>query len=114
MWHNSRKKGGIIMASKISNVVARIEPEVKAQAEEIMDELGIPVSVVINMLYKQIILKKSIPFPLSRSSVPQTLDQMDKSTFDGIMQNGERQAKNGESIFADDVFKNLEREIKNG
>ena len=112
MWYNTKKKGGIIMASKTSNVVARVEPEVKAQAEEIMAELGIPVSVVINMLYKQIILKKSIPFPLSLSSAPQTLDQMDKSTFDKIMQNGERQAKNGESLVADDVFKALEREIK--
>ena len=41
------------MASKTSNVVARVEPEIKEQAEEIMAQLGIPVSVVINMLYKR-------------------------------------------------------------
>lgn len=44
------------MASKTANVMARVEPQVKEQAEEIMDMLGIPVSVVINTLYKQIIM----------------------------------------------------------
>ena len=42
------------MAAKTANVMARVEPSVKEQAEEIMDMLGIPVSVVINTLYKQI------------------------------------------------------------
>lgn len=39
------------MASKTANVMARVEPQVKEQAEEIMDMLGIPVSVVINTLH---------------------------------------------------------------
>lgn len=41
---------GDTMATKTANVVARVAPDVKAQAEEIMDQLGIPVSVVINSL----------------------------------------------------------------
>ena len=40
--------------------MARVEPNVKEQAEEIMDMLGIPVSVVINTLYKQIIMTDSL------------------------------------------------------
>ena len=58
------------MASKTANVLARVEPSVKEQAESIMSQLGIPVSVVINMLYKQIILTKSIPFSLALPSRP--------------------------------------------
>ena len=50
------------MAAKTANVMARVEPSVKQQAEEIMEMLGIPVSVVINTLYKQIIMTRSIPF----------------------------------------------------
>ena len=41
------------MATKTANVMARVEPSVKEQAEAIMDMLGIPASVVINTLYKQ-------------------------------------------------------------
>ena len=99
------------MATKTANVLARVEPDVKQQAEKIMQELGIPVSVVINMLYKQIIMKKGIPFTLSLPSAPVTLDEMDKATFNAIMENGLKQAKNGESLNAEDVFNSLHREI---
>ena len=48
------------MATKSANVLARVEPEIKEQAESIMSQLGLPASVVINALYKQIIMTKSI------------------------------------------------------
>ena len=102
------------MATKTANVLARVEPEVKQQAEEIMQELGIPVSVVINMLYKQIIIKKGIPFSLSLSGAPATLDEMDTATFNDIMEKGLTQAKNGESIDAEKVFSSLRKELLNG
>lgn len=50
------------MASKTANLYARIEPDVKEQAENILSSLGIPVSSAINMFYKQIILQRGIPF----------------------------------------------------
>lgn len=50
------------MASKTANLYARIEPNVKEQAESILSALGIPVSNAINMFYKQIILHRGIPF----------------------------------------------------
>lgn len=98
------------MATKTANVLARVEPEVKQQAEEIMSQLGIPVSVVINMLYKQIIMKKGIPFSLSLSGTPATLDEMDTATFNAIMEKGLAQAKNGESLDAEKVFSSLRKE----
>lgn len=102
------------MATKTANVLARVEPDVKEQAEEIMSQLGIPVSVVINMLYKQIIMKKAIPFSLSVSSVPTTLDEMDNAMFNSIMENGLKQAKIGNSKDMDDVFSALHKELLNG
>lgn len=52
------------MASKSANVTARVEPEIKEQAESIMNQIGVPVSVVINMLYKQIIMTQGTLFLL--------------------------------------------------
>lgn len=101
------------MATKTANVLARVEPDVKEQAEEIMSQLGIPVSVVINMLYKQIIMKKAIPFSLSVSSMPTTLDEMDITTFNSVMENGLKQSKNGNSKDANDVFSALHKELLN-
>lgn len=50
------------MAIKSANLYARIEPEVKEQAEKILSALGIPASSAINMFYKQVILHKGLPF----------------------------------------------------
>jgi len=46
------------MATKTANLYARIEPDVKNQAESILEELGIPASSAITMFYKQIILHR--------------------------------------------------------
>lgn len=40
------------MARKSANLYARIEPDVKEQAEGILAALGIPASNAINMFYK--------------------------------------------------------------
>lgn len=50
--------------AKTANLYARIEPEVKEEAENILASLGISVSSAINMFYKQIILQRGIPFDL--------------------------------------------------
>lgn len=40
---------------KDSTVSARVENTIKTEAEDIFQKLGVPVSVVINSLYRQII-----------------------------------------------------------
>ena len=93
--------------AKTSNITARVEPDVKEKAEEIMAELGIPVSVVINMLYKQIILTKSIPFSISIPTPIKSLDEMSKEEFDAVMKAGYEDAVLGKSSPADSVFSEL-------
>ena len=104
-------KGGIIMATKIANVLDRVEPEIKEQAESIMSKLGLPASVVINALYKQIIMTESIPFSLSLPKKPATLDSMDTEKFNSIMKKGLAQAESNQSRPIADVFADLRREI---
>ena len=100
------------MASKTANVMARVEPQVKEQAEEIMDMLGIPVSVVINTLYKQIIMTRSIPFSLSIPKVPVARDELDDAAFYAMMERGLKEAKADQSRLASDVFADLKREMQ--
>ena len=70
------------MATKTANVTARIQPNIKEQAEAILDRLGIPVSVFINMTYRQVIMRDGVPFSLdipdkivTRDSITQGLDE---------------------------------------
>lgn len=50
------------MGTKSANLYARIEPDVKEQAESILSALGISASNAINIFYKQIILNGGLPF----------------------------------------------------
>ena len=46
--------------AKTANLYARIEPELKQKAEEILSDIGIPASSAITMFYKQIIHRSLI------------------------------------------------------
>ena len=62
---------------KTATVLARIDPELKKQADAVLDRLGIPASLLINMLYNQIVLTKGIPFKIS---VPDNAGEYDMET----------------------------------
>ena len=47
--------------AKSANLYARIEPDLKEQAEAILSALGIPASNAITMSYKQNEIKKGLP-----------------------------------------------------
>ena len=95
------------MATKTANVLARVEPDVKEQAEAIMAKLGVPASTVINMLYKQIIMTRSIPFALSVPSAPISRDEMDAEAFDSMMEAGLAQARTGQGLSLEEATTQL-------
>lgn len=97
------------MATKTANVTARVQPEIKAQAEAVLEKIGIPVSVLIDTLYRQIIMTGGVPYSLSVPHVT-TLDSMSKEQFDAIMQMGYDEAMAGIGLPVDEAFKKV-REV---
>lgn len=98
------------MATKSANVTARVQPEIKQQAEAILAELGLPVSVLIDTLYRQIILTGGVPYPLSIPKLP-TRDSMTDTQFHTMMDVGYQQAQNGETIPVDEAFAQIREEL---
>ena len=47
---------------RTSNVFARVEPEIKEQAEHVLSQLGIPMSTAIGLFLRQVIMQRGIPF----------------------------------------------------
>ncbi len=94
---------------KNATVSARIDENVKLQAEEILHQLGIPVSVVINTLYHQIIARNGIPFSLTLPSEPISLEEMDKSELDAKLRHSYEQARSRQGKPLNDVFNAIER-----
>ena len=99
------------MATKTANVLARVEPDVKEQAEMILAKLGVPASTVINMLYKQIIMTRSIPFSLSVPAAPLARDEMDTAAFNSMMEEGLNQAKAGKGVSLEEAFAALKQGV---
>ena len=77
------------MAAKSANLYARIEPDVKVQAEEILSALGIPASNAINMFYKQIILHRGLPFEVKIPSTrPVNIAELTETEFNAELEKG--------------------------
>ena len=74
--------------AKSANLYARIEPEVKEQAETILSELGIPASSAINMFYKQVILQRGLPFEVKLPQHPLDIGSMTESQLDQELEKG--------------------------
>ena len=99
------------MAVKTANVTARIQPNIKEQAEAILDRLGIPVSVFIDMTYRQVIMREGVPFSLDIPDKFATRDSITKAEFDTMMQTGLSQAKRNDSVSVDEAFEQLKAEM---
>jgi DNA-damage-inducible protein J len=89
---------GAHIMQKAAIINTRIEPELKANAESILKEVGLSSAEAIRIFYKQICLQKGLPFEVK---VPNALtrETLDKSA------RGE-EVKRFDSI--DDLFKDLE------
>ena len=98
------------MATKRANVTARVQPEIKRQAESILDRIGLPVSVLIDTLYRQIIMTGGVPYSLTVPKLP-TRDGLTDEQFNQLMEKGYDQAKSGEGLSVDEAFAKIREGI---
>lgn len=50
------------MATKTAKINARLEPELKAQTERVLDDLGLSITEAIRLFFKQIVHQRGLPF----------------------------------------------------
>ena len=99
------------MAVKSANLYARIEPDVKEQAESILSALGIPASNAINMFYKQIILNRGLPcevkIPMSR---PADVSELSEAELNTELEKGYADMEAGRSKPARQAFADIRKD----
>lgn len=96
---------------KSANLYVRIEPEVKEQAEAILNALGIPASNAITMFYKQIILQQGLPFEVKLPNHPLNISRMTLEQLDTELDKGYTQMKAEQTIPTKQVFDDLRGEL---
>lgn len=96
--------------AKSANLYARIEPDVKEQAETILNALGISASNAITMFYKQVILKKGLPFEVRLPEHPMDISFMTKERLNEELEKGYADMQAGRTISAAEGFEEIRKE----
>lgn len=97
--------------AKTANLYARIEPDLKQQAENILSTLGITASNAITLFYKQIILQKGLPFEVKiPAEKPIALQQLTDEELRHELELGLADVESGRVVPAEKVFEEMKRE----
>ena len=95
-----------------SAVYARIDTNLKDNAEGILSQLGISPSSAIQMLYSQIVLNKGMPFELRLpSSKPSSVGAMTRNQLDAKLQKGVDSIKAAGYILLTKWMRRLQRSL---
>ena len=96
---------------RTSNVFARVEPEIKNQAERILNQLGIPMSNAIGLFLRQIIMQRGIPFDLKLPvRLPTAIGTMNAAELNAELQIGYDDIYAGRLHDLDDVVAEMQRD----
>ena len=97
--------------SRTSNVFARVEPEIKEQAEKVLDQLGNPMSNAVGMFLRQVVLQRGIPFEVKLpQKTPLAYGTLTKDAFDLVIEHGLDDIREGRIFAADDVEAEMKRD----
>lgn len=97
--------------AKSANLYARIEPDVKEQAEAILSALGIPASNAITIFYKQIILQRGLPFEVKIPAARTTdVSVLSDAEVDAELEKGYADMKGGRTKSAKSTFANIRKD----
>lgn len=97
--------------AKSANLYARIEPELKEQAETILSALGIPASNAITMFYKQIVLNNGLPFDVKLPGHPLDINRMTTVELDSELEKGYTDMRAGRTIPAGQAFSSIHKDL---
>ena len=110
-WYAIRRKEVFIMA-RTSNVFARVEPEIKEQAELVLDRLGISMSNAVGMFLRQVVLQRGIPFEMKLpQEAPLAYGSLTKEQFDAEIEKGMADIQEGRVYSADIVEAEMKRDF---
>ena len=94
--------------ARTSNIFARVEPEIKEQAEHVLEQLGIPMSNAIGLFLRQVILQRGIPFDVKlQQNKPLAIGNLSEEDFNVEIEKGLADLSAGRVTSADRVAEKI-------
>ena len=98
--------------ARTSNIFARIEPEIKEQAEQVLEQLGIPMSNAIGLFLRQVVLQRGIPFEMKLpKSNPLVVGALSEAQFNAEIEKGLSDLTTGKVVSAEKVAERMWRDF---
>ena len=89
-----------ISSKKTASIFTRVTPELKEEAEKVLDQLQIPMSTALSMFLQQVVNQQRIPFEIK---LPVDYDSLTKEAFDREIQKGLDDYEKSHIVSADKV-----------
>ena len=98
--------------ARTSNIYARVEPELKYQAESVLGQLGIPMSNAISLFLRQVVLQRGIPFEMKLpQKKPLEIGAVGENDLDKAIQDGFDDLEAGRIVAATSVVERMRRDF---
>ena len=97
--------------ARTSNIFVRIDPEIKAQAEQVLAQLGIPKSNAIGLFLRQVVMQRGIPFDMTLpQNKPLAFGSLSEDQFNAELEKGLADLANGSVLAAEDVAAKMKQD----
>lgn len=99
--------------ARTANVFTRVEPTIKAQAEAVLDQLGISMATAMEIYLRQIALQRKIPFEMKLPDVtkPIAYGSLTDEEFDVLMNQSVKSYADGLCTDVADFRSEITKEI---
>ncbi|RRD91980.1 type II toxin-antitoxin system RelB/DinJ family antitoxin [Clostridiales bacterium COT073_COT-073] len=98
--------------ARTSNIYVRVEPDIKEQAEVVLEKLGIPMSNAVSIFLRQVIMQNGLPFEVKIPNVkPLSLPDLSEAEFNMEIRKAHNDFENGRTYSFEEVENELKREL---
>lgn len=97
---------------KTSNIYVRVEPNIKEQAEIVLEQLGIPMSNAVSIFLRQVVMQNGLPFEVKiHGSRPIAIADMSEAQFNMEMLKAQNDFEKGKTYSFEEVENELKKEL---
>ena len=99
------------MQARTANVMTRVEPIIKEQAETVLGQLGISMSTAVSVYLRQIAMHRKIPFEMALPAKPRVFSSYSDEELDAMMNEALQSYEDGKCIGVEEFEAELQKEF---